>query len=306
MKVFMTGASGWVGRHVLPEFIQGGYEITALARSDEAAPRIEAQGGNVVRGTLEDNDILYNSAKEADAVVHLAYIHDFSIYGGKSAQIDFAAIRSMCSALEGTNKVFVGTSGITGLNGDQLESDKASKGPRQEAENVASEYTSKGVKTIMIRLSPNVHGDGDHGLISFFIKIAKSKGYAAYVGKGENHWSGVHVKDAARLYRIAIEKSKNNELPSGENIILHSAEKNRNGVEFKEIQNVIAKKLNIPLKSLTDEQEIKDYFGTLTYFASLEVNPSIEYTKKITGWEPKEIGFLEDLETGHYFDQFKN
>ncbi|WVW85333.1 hypothetical protein I302_107371 [Kwoniella bestiolae CBS 10118] len=294
MKVFLTGASGWVGRHVVPELLGRGHAVTALARSDAAVKHLESRGVQAVRGSLEDLKVLFDASREADAVIHLAYIHDFSDYGGKPAQIDYAAIRSMCSALEGSNKVIVCTSAITSQC--QVETDRAFAGPRQEAEKVVFGFNDKGVRTVVVRLSPSVHGDGDHGLISFFIQMARAKGFTGYIGDGANTWSGVHVMDAARLYRMAIE---NHDLKAG--TVLNGAEQHLEGTSFKDIQSIIAKRLDIPLKSFGSQEEAKEYFGGLTYFANFNMKPSTQITRDLTGWEPREIGLLEDLETGEYF-----
>ncbi|WRT68666.1 uncharacterized protein IL334_005645 [Kwoniella shivajii] len=295
MKVFITGATGWVGRHVVPELVSHGHEITAIARTDDSAAALEKQGVTVVRATLEDTDILHSSAKEADAVIHLAYIHDFTDYGGRPAKIDFAAIRAMCSALEGTDKPFIGTGGVLGLPDPQTENESASFGPRKEAEQIAFEYIEKGVRPIVIRLSPSVHGDGDKGFIPILINLAKEKGYTAYIRDQPIKWPGVHVKDAAILYRLAIE---NQHLNGG--TILHGVAES--GVPFRQIVNTIGKKLDLEVKEIDQEKEAQDYFGWMAFVLKFDGNASSEITKQKTGWVPKEKSIMEDLETGTYFN----
>ncbi|WRT68658.1 uncharacterized protein IL334_005637 [Kwoniella shivajii] len=296
MKVFVTGGSGWVGKHVVPELIAHGHKVLALARSNDAAKALEGQGAQVVRGTLEDIDILQSSAKDSDAVIHLAYIHDFANFAGKPAQVDFAAVKALCSALAGTNKPFVGTSGLVGLGGEQNETDKAGGGQRQESEDIAFSFTSKGLRPIVIRLAPCVHGDGDWGFIVFLTKIAKEKGHTAYIDKGDNEWVGVHVKDAAKLYRLVIE---NQSIPGG--TALHAAEPK--GLKFKQVSEIINKKLDLKEepKSVSGDQA-GEYFGFMKHFAGGNTQPKTQITKNLTGWELTEKTLEEDLETGTYFD----
>ncbi|WVQ68527.1 uncharacterized protein L199_006735 [Kwoniella botswanensis] len=294
MKVFITGASGWVGSHVVPELQRHGHTITAIARSDNSAAALEKQGVKVIRAGLEDVDILHSSAKEADAVIHLAYIHDFSDYGGKPAQVDFAAIRAMASALEGTNKPFVGTGGALGLAEPQTENESTSfGGPRKAAEDIAFSFTSKGVRPIVVRLSPTTHGEGDHGFIAHLVQCARDSGYSAYVKDSKIRWSAVHVDDAAVLYRLAIEK----DLPGG--TILHGVAES--GIPFSTITKKIGDQLGFETKELEDEDEIKKHFKWMAFLLNFDCNASSKITREKTGWEPKGKGLLEDLDTGKYF-----
>ncbi|WWC90436.1 uncharacterized protein L201_005371 [Kwoniella dendrophila CBS 6074] len=295
MKVFITGASGWVGRHVVPELLKHGHTITAIARSEASAIALEKQGVTVVRGDLENTDLLQSSAKASDAVIHLAYIHDFSDYGGKPAQIDFAAIKAMCSGLEETNKPFIGTSGLLGLPLPQDETVSAPGGPRKQGEEVAFSFNDKGVKSIVIRLSPSVHGTGDHGFVPFLIDLAKKNGYSGYIKDTKTRWTGVHVKDAAVLYRLAIE-NKNQNLKGGE--ILHAT--SEKGVSIIEISKLIGENLNLESKELVEKKDINDYFGWMSHILSMDCNATSEITREKTGWEPKEVGLLEDIKTNYF------
>ncbi|WVQ79592.1 hypothetical protein IAT38_001692 [Cryptococcus sp. DSM 104549] len=291
MKVFATGASGWVGSHVTPLLLKAGHQVTAAARSDASAKKLEDQGVTVIRAGLEDTDALHKAAGEADAVIHMAYIHDFSDYGGKPAQIDYAAIRAMASALEGTNKPIIITSGIPVAPIHNIaETDAGTTGPRAEGENVAISYADKGVRPIIIRLPFTVHGDGDHGFISFAAGLAAKTGVAAYVGDGSNTWPAVHVKDAAEVYKRAVENDK---LPGGTR--LHAVQDT--GVPFKQIAEVIGKRTGAEVKSVSKEEAGK-YLEWLAYFASMSVEPQSKLTREwLGGWEPKEKPLLEDLET---------
>ncbi|WWC71309.1 uncharacterized protein I206_105263 [Kwoniella pini CBS 10737] len=298
MKVFITGASGWVGRHVVPELQSHGHEITALARSDSSADALEKQGVKVIRGGLEDTDILHSAAKESDAVIHLAYIHDFSDYGGKPAQIDFEAIKAMASALEGTNKIFVGTSGALGLQGEQTEKDSSAGGPRKIGEEITFSFKEKGVKTIVIRLAPSIHGKGDKGFIPILINFSKKSGYSAFIENKPINWKGCHVKDASILYRLSIENEK---IPNGS--ILHGIS-DEIGIPFSEIAKSIGNNLSLEIKafnSIKDEDEIKKHFDWMAMILNYDCNAKNQITKEITGWIPKEKGLLEDINTGSYF-----
>ncbi|WVQ79593.1 hypothetical protein IAT38_001693 [Cryptococcus sp. DSM 104549] len=294
MKIFITGATGWVGSHVTPLLLKAGHQITAIARSDASATKVEEQGVKVVRATLEDTDLLTKAAGEADAVIHLAYIHDFSDYGGRPAQIDYAAIRAMASALEGTYKPLIITSGTTvapTIN-ELTETDVGVSGPRAEAENVAFAFAGKGVRVIAIRLPFSVHGDGDFGLIPHAVAMARKTGVAAYIGDGLNKWPAVHVDDAAELYKLAVE----GELPGG--TVLHAI--GDTGVPFKDISAVIAKKTGAEVKGVSKEEAGK-YLGFLAGFGGMGGEPKSQLTRQWTGWSPKGKGILEDLETSETY-----
>ncbi|WVQ84953.1 hypothetical protein IAT38_007117 [Cryptococcus sp. DSM 104549] len=220
----------------------------------------------------------------------MAYIHDFSDFGGKPVQIDYAAIRAMASALEGTNKPIIITSGIPVAPIHNIaETDAGTTSPRAEAENIAISYADKGVRPIIIRL-PTVHGDGDHGFIAFAAGLAAKNGAAAYIGDGSNAWPAVHVKDAAEVYKRAVENDK---LPAGTR--LHAVQDT--GVPFKQIAEVIGKRTGVEVKSVSKEEAGK-YLEWLAQFASWGVERQSKLTREwLGGWEPKEKALLEDLET---------
>ncbi|AAW44469.1 hypothetical protein CNG00630 [Cryptococcus deneoformans JEC21] len=297
MKVFLTGASGYIGSHVTALLLEAGHQLTAIARSDASAKKLERQGVTVILASLEDTEVLTKAASEADAVIHLAYIHDFSDYGGKPAQIDYAAIRALASGLKGTNKPLVTTSGIPSP-GIRIctELDVGKYGPRAEAENVLFEYTSQGVRTAVIRLPFTVHGDFDKGFIPLIIDQSRQKGVAAYVGKGDNHWPAVHVKDAAQLYKAVIESKT---LEGGK--ILHGVQDE--GIPFKQIAEIIGKKLGVETKSVADEK-VGEYYSWLGMFVKMDFIGSSKLTREWLGWEPKEQGLLADLESSQtYFKE---
>ncbi|WWC89576.1 uncharacterized protein L201_004500 [Kwoniella dendrophila CBS 6074] len=289
MKVFATGATGWVGRHLVPELLSHGHTITAIARSESSIASLEEQGVTVVRGSLADTDLLHSSAKASDAVVHLAYIHDFSEYA------DLTAVNAMCSALEGTDKPFVGTS-VLGLPLPQDETASAIGGPRKESEELCLRYSTKGVKSMIVRLPSSVHGKGgDHAFIPYLIKLAKEKGYSAYPKETKTRWTGVHVKDAAVLFRLAIE-DKNQSIRPGS--ILHGVAEP--SISFIEIAKLIGNSLNLETKELETEQEINGYFGWMAMILAFDGNAISEITRRKTGWIPSEIGLMEDIRTNYF------
>ncbi|OXH27722.1 3-beta hydroxysteroid dehydrogenase/isomerase [Cryptococcus neoformans] len=297
MKIFLTGASGYIGSHVTTLLLEAGHQLTAIARSDASAKKLEDQGVTIIRASLEDTQALTKAASDADAVIHLAYIHDFSDYGGRPAQIDFAAVRALATGLKGTNKPLVTTSGVPSP-GIRIctELDVGKYGPRAEAENVLFEYTSQGVRTAVIRLPFTVHGDSDKGFIPHVIDQSRQKGVAAYVGEGDNHWPAVHVKDAAQLYKAVIESKT---LEGGK--ILHAVQDE--GIPFKQIAEVVGKKLGVETKSVADG-DVGKYYSWLGMFVKMDFICSSKLTREWLGWEPKEKGLLADLESSQtYFKE---
>lgn len=300
MRVFVTGASGHVGSAVIPEFLDAGHQVVGLARSDEAAAVIEAAGAAVQRGTLDDLDILSHASADADGVVHLAFKHDWMRTGDFASAIaaDLAAIQAMGETLAGTGKPFVTTSGVgmlalSGISGRLgTEEDVIAGGPRVDAENYVIALGERGVRSSVVRLPPTVHSDLDlHGFVPTLVGIAREKGYAAYIGDGENRWSAGDTRDAAELYRLALESA-----PAGTRLHAVADE----GVPFRQIEETIGRMLELPVRSLS-EQEAEAYFGFLSPFAGLDIAASSAITRSLLGWEPTRPGLIEDLELGHYF-----
>ncbi|TPX35662.1 hypothetical protein SmJEL517_g01947 [Synchytrium microbalum] len=295
MKVFVTGASGFIGSRVVPELIRAGHQVIGLARSDESAKKLEQAGATVQRGSLDDIESLKAGAAASDGVIHLAFIHDFihdfSKYATAMAA-DQKAIEAIGQVLAGTNKPFVGTSGTISLKpGQLLTEDVAWTEGRGVSEVLLLGFASKGVRSSVIRLSPTVHGDHDQGFVPALINVAKGKKQAGYIGDGSSRWSAIHVLDAAVLYRLAVEKA-----PAG--TILHGV--GEEGVATKEIATVFGRKLNVPVVSLTPEEAMKD-MGFLGHFFGMDSPVSNKKTQEILGWKPTHKGLLEDLETGTYF-----
>ncbi|GAB1640037.1 SDR family oxidoreductase [Krasilnikovia sp. MM14-A1259] len=300
MRVFVTGASGHLGSAVLPELLTAGHQVVGLARSDAAAAAIEKLGGQVRRGDLSDVDGLHEEASAADGVIHLAFRHDLMQSGDLSgaADADLSAITAIAGALEGSGKPFVGTSGTAMLArlGDLgragTERDVIAGGYRIDAENYVIDLAERGVRSSVVRLTPTVHSSLDHhGFIPAVIAMARTHGYAAYVGDGANRWPAVHTLDAARLYRLALENA-----PAGTR--LHAVDDE--GVAFADIAATIGRHLDVPVRSISPEHAA-GYFGFLAAFVQLDNPTSSALTRQLLDWRPARAGLIADLGAGHYF-----
>jgi len=294
MRVFVTGAAGFIGTETTKELIAGGHQVLGLARSDENVRTLEQLGAQVHRGSLLDLDSLKSGARDCDGVIHLAFIHDFTKFAENGA-IDKAAIEAMGDVLEGTNKPFVVTSG-TGLVAanvvvtEEMRRDSSAHVPRV-SEQAALVYASRGVRAMAIRL-PQVHGaDGKAGLITYLLELARQKGAAAYVGEGTERWAAAHRQDVARLYRLVLE----NGVTDG---IYHAV--GEEGVPMREVIDVIGRALNVPVVSIRKDQA-GDYYGPLAMFAGLDMPASSALTQQRMGWTPTGIGLIADIGRPGYF-----
>lgn len=297
MRVFVTGATGFIGSAVVRELMESGHQVTGLARSDQAAAVLTAAGAAVHRGSLEDPASLRSGAAAADGVIHTAYIHDFSENNDAAAyaRIDRRAIETIGEALAGSGRPLVVASGLVHVAGrPATEEDDAPDNPAypRVSEPVALSLAGRGVRVCVVRLPPSVHGAGDHGFIPALIGIARAKGRSAYVGDGSNHWAAVHRLDAAQLFRLALEGA-----PAGTR--LHGVDDE--GVRFSDIAEVIGRHLNLPVTGLAPAAA-QDHFGLFALFASMDITASSALTRKQLGWEPTHPALLADLEEGHYFD----
>ncbi|HEX8008248.1 MAG TPA: SDR family oxidoreductase [Trebonia sp.] len=300
MRVFVTGASGHIGSAVVPELLQAGHQVVGLARSDSSAEALAAAGAEVRRGDLDDLGGLREAAGAADGVIHLAFKHDLMGAGdfAGAAAADFAAIKALASALEGTGKPLVISSGtlmlagITGRPG--TEADPAPGGPRSDAENFVIGLAERGVRSSAVRLPPIVHSSLDHhGFAHILIGIARQAGVSGYVGDGANRWPSVHTLDAARVYRLALENA-----PAGSRLHAVADE----GIPFRDIAAAIGRGAGVPVASIpaSDAAERFLFLGALV---GVDNPASSEVTRKVLGWEPAHPGLIEDLEHGHYFGQ---
>jgi nucleoside-diphosphate-sugar epimerase len=297
MRVFVTGASGFIGSAVVPELIGAGHQVVGLARSDASAAALAAAGAEVHRGTLDDLDSLHAGAAASDGVIHLAFIHDFSQYEA-AARTDRRAIETLGAALEGSGGPLVITSGTLGLAAagvlgtEQDTPDLNSPAAHRIAgAQAALSFATRGVRSSVLRLPPSVHGEGDHGFVPTLIDIARDKGVSGYIGDGSNRWPAVHRLDAARLFRLALETA-----PAG--TVLHGVADE--GVPVHDIAEVIGRHLNLPVVPIPHEEAV-DHFGWLAGFLGADVPASSALTRERIGWQPTHPGLIDDLDQGHYF-----
>jgi|SRR5579862_1382181 len=294
MRVFVTGASGWVGSAVVPELVNGGHHVIGLARSEASAGALAAAGAEVRRGSLEDLESLHEGATNADGVIHLAFIHDFSRYEDAN-DVDRQAIETMAAALEGTERPLVIASGVatTARGRPATEDDPpAPDFPRAAATEMTLGWAEKGVRSSVVRLPPTTHGRGDNGFIPTIIKIARAHGVSGYVGDGSNVWPAVHRSDAARVFRLALE-----EAPAGS--VWHAVAEE--GVPTRTIAEVIGRHLQVPVASIAPD-DAGEHFEWIGAFWAINVPASSAPTQQRLGWRPTGPGLLEDLEEGHYFE----
>lgn len=294
MKVFVTGASGFIGSAVLPELLGAGHRVLGLARSDASAAALTALGVEVHRGDLNDTESLRAGAAACEGVIHLGFIHDFSDFAG-SIRTDRRAIETLGGTLEGTGRPFVIASGTLGLAPGRLATEDIPTDPkahpRQANAAVALGFAERGVRVSVVRLAPSVHGEGDHGFVARLVEIAREKGLAGYIGDGASRWNAVHRLDAARLFRLALEKA-----PAG--AVLHGVADE--AVALRSIAEVIGAKLGVPVRSVPTE-DAAAHFGWLEHFLALDQPASSALTRERVDWTPTHPGLIEDLEQGHYF-----
>ena len=296
MRVFVTGASGFIGSAIVTKLIEGGHEVVGLARSDQAAEAVAAAGAEVQRGSLGDLASLRRGAAAADGVIHTAYIHDFSRIPF-AAQTDVRAIETLGSALEGSGRPLVVTTGTALVNPGSVatEDDVIDPGsaahPRAATEPLAKSLASRGVRSSIVRPGASVHGEGDHGFVPFLISIARTKGVSAYIGDGANRWPAVHRLDAAHLYRLALEHA-----PAGS--VFHAI--GDEGVPTRDIAEIIGRHLGLPVISISPEQA-SEHFGWMAAFWALDAPASSALTQARLGWAPTHVGLVADLDLGHYF-----
>ena len=295
MRVFVTGASGWIGTAVVAELVDAGHEVLGLARSAEAAARVEALGARVLRGNLDDLDSLRRGAQSSEATVHLANKHDWTD-PAESARAERAAVETLAEAIVGSDRPFVLASGVAGLAAGRpsRESDPSpSLGPgslRGGSENRAFDFIGQGVRAVAARFAPTVHGMHDHGFIALITEAARRTGVSAYVGDGQNAWAAVHVTDAARLVRLGLEQA-----PAGAR--LHAVAEG--AVPTRAIAEAIGARLGVPTSSIAAE-DAEDHFGFVGRFFALDLASTNDATRATYGWEPTGPTLLEDIAEGAY------
>jgi nucleoside-diphosphate-sugar epimerase len=293
MRIFVTGASGFIGSAVVAEMLGAGHRVIGLARSDESARAIAAAGAEVHRGSLEDLESLRAGAAAAAGVIHLAYDHDFSRSRELAAEADARVIEAMGDVLAGSNRPIVIASGLGIAPGRvSTEADRAPLGwPRRASEEVVMALAKRSVRGAVVRLPPTVHGRGDKGFIRWLITAAREHGHAAYVGDGANRWPAVHRFDAARLFRLGVERAT-----AGS--ILHAVADE--GIAVRDIAAIIARRLGVGVV-VKSADEAGGYFGFLAMLIGLDIPASSARTRQQLDWRPVEPGLLADLDEGHYF-----
>lgn len=296
MRVFVPGATGFIGSAVVHELTTAGHEVLGLARSDASADKLAQLGAEAHRGDLSDLDSLAAGARECDGVIHTAFIHDFSQYEA-NAQTDRQALAAMAGALEGSDKPLVATSGTTVLAPGRTGTEEDSPSPespgiiRAASEEVLA-FADRGVRVSAVRLAPSVHGDGDSAFVPAMIGIARAKQVSAYIGDGSNRWPAVHRLDAARLFRLALENGA-----AGSRF--HGAADE--GVPVRDIAAVIARRLNVPLVSMSPD-EAGEHFDWLANFLAIDNPISSALTRERLGWHPVQPALLTDLDRPAYFE----
>ena len=294
MRVFVTGATGFIGTVVVRELIDAGHQVLGLARSDSAAQSLVEAGAAVHRGSLEDLESLRSGAAAADGVIHTAFIHDFSNYG-PAAEADRHAIETLGSALAGSDRPLIVTSGtlLTQRRGPvATEEDAHSPNFPRKSEDAALALAAHEVRASALRLPPSVHGKGDHGFVPQLISVAREKGVSAFIGEGFNRWPAVHRLDAAHLYRLMLEKGSAGATYHG------VADE---GVPTREIAEAIGRGLNVPVVSKSHEAAA-DHFGWIGRFFGIDGPASSVLTQERLGWRPVQPGLIADLNAAHYFE----
>jgi nucleoside-diphosphate-sugar epimerase len=296
MRVFVTGATGFIGSAIVQELVRAGHSVLGLARTDAGEDALRRAGVKAHRGDLTDTESLVAGAQKCDGVIHTAFIHDFSNIAA-AGTTDRIAIEALGNALQNSGKPLVVASGVAHLKPGEVGTENDAPDPKTSASHrIASEVSTialaqGGVRSSLLRLPPSVHGDGDHGFVPALIRVAREKGESAYVGDGLNRWPAVHRLDAARVFRLALERGLAGSRYHG------VAEE---GVPARDIAEVIGRRLQVPVVSKSRAQ-ISEHFGWIGHFFAIDCPASSRQTQQALGWQATQPGLLADLDSPHYF-----